>query len=209
MHITDGVLHISVVVATSVGAAAVLAYSFKGIKEYELTRVSLLAGAFFVSSLIHIPIGPTSVHPVLAGLLGLLLGRRAPVGIFMGLLLQALLFQHGGLTTLGTNLLIMSFPALTVYWASRIWHSKHNRLFIKGFLSSSIAIILGVTLLIITLILSNQLYAEGTFSVVNMIILSYIPLLFIEGILTGFVLKFLYSVRPQIFNIMEDAQARD
>lgn len=35
-----------------------------------------MTAAFFVASLIHVPIGPTSVHLLLNGLLGVVVGRR-------------------------------------------------------------------------------------------------------------------------------------
>ena len=37
------------------------------------------------------------------------------VSIFLGLILQAILFQHGGITTIGVNSVMMGLPALLVY----------------------------------------------------------------------------------------------
>lgn len=87
MHLADGILSMPMTAITSIGAAAVLVYSIKGTEEKEIAKISLVAAAFFVSSLIRIPIGPTSVHPVLMGLMGFILGRRAVVAVFVGLLL--------------------------------------------------------------------------------------------------------------------------
>lgn len=197
MHVADGVLSVSVAIGTTVAAVGLIAYSLKGIKEEEVPKISLLTGAFFVSSLINIPIGPTSVHPLLGGFLGLVLGRRAPVGIFIGLILQATLFQHGGLSTLGANTLLMSLPALFIYWLSTIFHKKSP--FIKGFFAGFLAICGGVALLIILLLFSDQRYGEGTFSVINILLIAYLPLALLEGVLTGFSVKYLYSVRPSLF----------
>ena len=47
--------------------------------------------AIFVASLVHVPVGPSSMHLVLNGLLGLLLGWAAFPAILVGLLLQAVL----------------------------------------------------------------------------------------------------------------------
>src|SRR5207302_7243319 len=63
-------------------------------------------------SLIHIRVGPTSIHLLLTGLVGVLLGPRAPLAIFVGLLLQAFLIGHGGYYTLGVNTCVMTLPAL-------------------------------------------------------------------------------------------------
>ena len=62
-----------------------------------------MTAAFFVASLIHVSIGPTSVHLLLNGLLGVIVGRRAPLAVLLGLTLQAVLFGHGGFTTIGVN----------------------------------------------------------------------------------------------------------
>ena len=202
MHVADGVLSIAVAASTSIAAVGLLAYSLKGIKEEEVPKISLLTGAFFVSSLINIPIGPTSVHPLLGGFLGLILGRRAPLGIFIGLILQATLFQHGGLSTLGANTLLMSIPALFIYWLAHIF--KRYSPFIKGFFAGFLAICGGVLLLAILLLISDQRYGAGTFSVINIMFMAYLPLAVLEGVLTGFAVKYLYTVRPTLFEIKKE-----
>ncbi len=204
MHVADGVLSVSVAIGTSIAAAGLIAYSVKGIKEEEVPKISLLTGAFFVSSLINIPIGPTSVHPLLGGFLGLVLGRRAPLGIFIGLILQATLFQHGGLSTLGANTLLMSLPALFVYWLATTF--KTRSVFLKGFFSGFLAICGGVILLMLLLLFSDLRYGEGTFSVINILLVAYLPLALLEGLLTGFSVKYLYSVRPSLFGTWGEYQ---
>src|SRR6185437_8393536 len=57
-------------------------------------------------------LGPTRVHLLLNGLVGVVLGRRAPLAILMGLTLQAVLLGHGGFTTIGINACVMTLPAL-------------------------------------------------------------------------------------------------
>ena len=198
MHIADGVLDLSVAIATTVGATGLLIYSLKGTKEEEIPKISLLTGAFFVSTLINIPIGPTSVHPLLGGFLGLVLGRRAPIGIFIGLILQAVLFQHGGITTLGANTLLMSIPALLIYWSIPLL--KKVPFFLRGFLAGFSAICGGVLLLILLLLLSDQRYGEGAFSVIRFVFIAYFPLALLEGVLTGFAVKHLYTIRPNLFD---------
>src|SRR5262249_10179934 len=86
------------------------------IRDEEIPRVALLTAAFFVASQIHVPVGVvSSVHLLLNGLIGVVLGWRAGVAIPVGLFLQAALFQHGGFTTLGVNSCIMTLPALLAW----------------------------------------------------------------------------------------------
>jgi cobalt/nickel transport system permease protein len=86
------------------------------VRDEELPRVAVLTAAFFVASLIHVPVpaGPKT-HLLLNGLLGVILGRRALLAIPVGLSLQAALFQHGGWTALGVNSCVMALPALLAW----------------------------------------------------------------------------------------------
>lgn len=84
--------------------------------EEEIAQMALLTAAFFVASQIHVPIGPFfTVHLLLNGLLGIILRWRAAIAIPVGLLLQAVLFQHGGLGSLGVNACVLVIPALAAW----------------------------------------------------------------------------------------------
>ncbi|WP_018933172.1 CbiM family transporter [Gracilibacillus lacisalsi] len=198
MHVADGVLSVSVAIATTAGAAVVLSYALKGTSEEEIPKISLLSGAFFVASLINIPVGPTSVHPLLGGFLGLVLGRRAPLAVFVGLILQTLLFQHGGISTFGANFLLMSIPALMMHWLFRKWKSPST--FWKGAIAGFTAVGIGVALLVLLLLLSDARYGSGFFSVTQMVLLAYFPLALLEATLTAFAIKHLASVRPHLLD---------
>ena len=196
MHITDGVLSLPVVGGAAAIAGASLVYAIMGTKEEDVPRISLLSGAFFVFSLISIPVGPTSVHPLLGGLLGIVLGRKAPIAIFVGLLLQTLLFQHGGITSLGVNMLLVVIPALI---AGKIFYgTKRLPVFARAALAGGIAVIGTVGLLVMLLLLSSPMYGEGLLSVVNILMAGYLPLTVIEASVTGFAINFLWRARPSL-----------
>jgi len=198
VHLADGVLNLPAAAGTYGITAGMLAYSIKGIQEEEIPRVSLMTGAFFAISLISIPVGPSSVHPFLGGLMGILLGRRAPLAFFVGLLLQAILFQHGGLTTLGANTVILAVPALLVW---KLFYSTASRsLIFRGALAGGLAVAGTVLILVVTLLFSDQLYGEGFFSVINLLIAGHLPLVALEAAITGFAVKLLYAVRPGLVN---------
>jgi cobalt/nickel transport system permease protein len=116
VHIADGVLTWPWL-AGGFAVAAVLA--LRGawrIRDEEIPRVALLTAAFFVASLVHVRVGPTSAHLLLNGLVGVLLGWRSGLAIPIGLFLQAALIGHGGFTTLGINSCVMTLPALLAGW---------------------------------------------------------------------------------------------
>src|SRR5207302_1092077 len=93
-------------------AALLLVPALWRVEDEEIPRVALLTAAFFVSSSIRVPIGVTSIHLLLNALVGVVLGRRAPLAIAVGLLLQAALLGHGGYSTLGVNTAVIALPAL-------------------------------------------------------------------------------------------------
>jgi cobalt/nickel transport system permease protein len=95
-------------------AALLLLLGGWGMREEEIPQTALLASAFFVASQIHVRVGPSSVHLLLNGLVGVVLGRRAALAIFAGLCLQYVLFFHGSLSALGVNTCVMTIPALVV-----------------------------------------------------------------------------------------------
>ena len=51
----------------------------------------------------HFPVGVGSAHLILNGLLGVVLGRRAPLAVAVGITLQSFLFDHGGRTMIGSR----------------------------------------------------------------------------------------------------------
>ncbi|MBT8354287.1 MAG: cobalt transporter CbiM, partial [Desulfofustis sp.] len=112
MHISEGILSAPVLLG---GASLTAVGTMIGLKKLDLDRimeVSMLTATFFVASLIHVPIGPASIHLVLSGLLGIILGWVCFPAIVVGLLMQAVFFQYGGLMVLGVNAVIMAFPAV-------------------------------------------------------------------------------------------------
>ncbi len=122
VHISDGVLSWPWLAGGFVVAGILLALSVRRIRDEEIPRVALLTAAFFVASLIHVKAGPTSIHLLLNGLIGVFLGRRAALAVFVGLLLQAVLMQHGGFLVLGVNVCIMTAPALLSFALYRLLH---------------------------------------------------------------------------------------
>ena len=74
MHIAEGVLSPAVLATGYALTAAGTTLGLKNLDYDRLMTVAILAAAFFVGSLIHVPIGLTSAHLILNGLLGVLLG---------------------------------------------------------------------------------------------------------------------------------------
>jgi cobalt/nickel transport system permease protein len=120
IHISDGYINVDLrhplvglpwIIGGFVGMALSAFWGSRRIRDEEIPRIALLTAAFTVASGLHVKLGPSSVHLILNGLLGAVLGRRAALAIPIGLFLQAVA-GHGGFTTLGINSCIMTVPAL-------------------------------------------------------------------------------------------------
>lgn len=198
MHLSDGVLSVPVIVGTSLGAGALLAYGLKGTKNEEIPKISLMTAGFFALSMLSIPIGPSSVHPLMAGLMGIVLKRRSAVAIFVGLLLQAVLFGHGGLSALGANTLLVAVPAYLSYYLFNRFEAWRMPVAIGSGFIGAFAIFTCVALLSGLLVLSSERFLSGGFSVIHLLVLGHVPLMLIEGALTAFAVLFLKKVKSQI-----------
>ena len=119
MHIADGVIAAPVIAATSVAAVAGLGLGLRTLDADRIPQTAVLSATFFVASLIHITVGPSSVHLIVNGLIGVLLGWAAFPAMFVGLLLQSVLFGFGGVTVLGVNLFNIAAPAVLCHFAVR------------------------------------------------------------------------------------------
>ena len=116
MHLSEGLLQPEILVGGAILSSAFTLYAFKTLKDEEIPKTAVLSALFFLASFVHVPIGPVSVHLVLGGLVGAMLGLRAFIAIFVALFLQGILFGFGGLTTLGINLFNLAAPTLLGYW---------------------------------------------------------------------------------------------
>lgn len=205
MHIPDGILPAEVAVGGYVVTAAITWVSLRRIQkepdfESKIPKAALLTAAFFVASWIHIPLPPTSVHLVLNGLLGVVLGWFAFPSILVGLFLQAVMFQHGGLTSLGVNAAMMGIPALIAYGVyglrprQPLWGNIFA--FIGGAVGLGLAAGIAFTILIATI--PAYMDADAERAAITALTLAHLPLAVIEGVFTALIIAFLRRVRPEL-----------
>jgi cobalt/nickel transport system permease protein len=193
MHISEGILSGPVLVS---GIALAMAGTAVGLKKLDYDRIpqaGILSASFFVASLIHIPIGPSSVHLILNGIVGLILGWGAFPTILVALTLQAVFFQFGGITTLGVNTVNMAVPAVLCYFLfGRMVHKRPPIAFIAAFACGFISVFLGAIFVGLSLVFTE----EDFFKVSAMLVIAHLPVMIIEGIITGFCVSFLRKVQP-------------
>lgn len=196
-HIPDGILSVPVLVGGFAVAAGGLALAVRRLDERAIAPTALLAAVFFVASLVSVPVGPSSVHLLLAGLMGLLIGVRTFAAVAAGLVLQAVLFGFGGLTTLGINIMDIALPGVVFGLLLRPVAMKATP-FGAG-LAAGLCAALSVAgtagLVSLALALSSTDYVPAA----RVLALTYVPLMAGEAVVTGFIVAFLRRVRPESF----------
>jgi len=198
MHISEGILSLPILAGGGMMAVVGTAIGLKRIDNDHIIETALLSSAFFVASLIHIPIGPGSVHLVLNGLVGILLGWASVPAIATALFLQALLFGFGGLTVLGVNTVIMAAPAVAVSFLFGPMIRKPGKSQLLGaFLAGAVAILLSTLLLASALIGTDSSF----FDTAKLLLVAQLPLILLEGMISLFVVSFLAKVQPDLLQL--------
>ena len=193
MHISEGVLSGPVLISGGALAAAGTAIGLKKLDYDRIAQAGMLSAAFFVASLIHVPVGPANAHLILNGLVGLLLGWAAFPAILAALVLQAILFQFGGITALGVNTMIMALPAVLCYIVcSPFLHKKSALALPAAFACGFLSVLLSALVLGLALVFTE----ENFFEVAAIVIVAHIPVMIIEGIVTALCVAFLKKVQP-------------
>jgi cobalt/nickel transport system permease protein len=196
MHISEGVLSAPVLIG---GGALAAAGTVVGLKKTDLDKVAnvgILSAAFFVASLVHVNIGPSSVHLILNGIIGLILGWAAFPAILVALFLQSIFFQFGGITALGVNTVNVALPAVLGFYVFR------PLIFKSGTVSSAAAFLSGAGAVFVTAIMVaiSLLFTEESFWKVTVLVVSaHVPVMIIEGIVSVFCIAFFKRVHPEIF----------
>jgi len=198
-HIPDGVLSAPVLIGGAVLAVGGLALGLRRLDEADIPKTAILAAVFFTASLVAVPLGPSSIHLLLSGLMGLVLGTRAIPAVFVGLLLQAVLFGFGGLTSLGVDVVDIAFPGVILGVLARPWLASASpaRVAAIGGGVAALAVIGTAGCVSLALALSSADYLPS----LRIVALTYVPLALTEAVVTGFVVAYLAKVKPEVLGL--------
>jgi len=214
MHIPDGFLSTGVSVATWAGSAGGLGYALqrvnKTLGERQVPLMGVTAAFIFAAQMLNFTvIGGTSGHLLGGALAAILLGPWAGMLVLTSVLvIQALLFQDGGLLALGANIFNMAVIGVLVGWAAyrllnRLLGGRTWAIFVSGFLAGWFSVVAASLAAAIELALSGTLAWQVVVPAMGGI---HALIGVGEGLITVAVLGFLRVTRPDLLTLGQTAQ---
>ncbi|MDR3165002.1 MAG: cobalt transporter CbiM [Synergistaceae bacterium] len=199
MHISEGILAPQILAAGVVIAGAEVAWGLKKTDHDKIVQVAMASSVFFLASLINIRLGPSSTHLSLIGPIGLILGWSAFPAIFVALLLQAVLFQFGGILVLGVNTVSMATAAVAAHliFGRPVRSGSLKIAASSAFAAGFLAVLLGASLVGMFLSLSDY----GMLTAAKTLVAAHIPLGLIEGAAAAFMITFLKRTHPDVLGM--------
>jgi len=199
MHIVDGALAGEVVAGGAVLAAGGLALGLRGLDLERIPAAGLLSATFFTASLIHVPLGPSSVHLIMNGLAGLVLGWAAFPALFVGLLLQAVFFGFGGVTVLGVNTVAIALPAVLFGLVARgtLRTAPPARAAVVGSLAGGGAIAGTAVLVAAALALSGEAFVPAA----KLVLAAHVPIMIVEAFVCAAAVVLIRKVKPELLGV--------
>ena len=222
MHISEGILPFDWALFWTLAAIPFVALGIRRLSSAAREDISfkplvgLITAVVFVISCMPIPV-PTAgscSHPCGTAISAILLGPFVSVVVAaVALLIQALFLSHGGLTTLGANVMSMGIVgSFAGYFVFRLLRDMRFSLGVAGFFAGILADWATYTAT------SAELAAgiRGStpfFSLFRQILVSFIPtqlpLGILEGAITSGMIVLLYQKRPDLLVSMRVIKAEE
>jgi cobalt/nickel transport system permease protein len=204
MHIPDGFLSPGVAVATWAAGAGTLGWALRSERALPDTvpagTLGALSGFVFAAQLVNVPLVPgTSGHLVGGMLAAALVGPwRGLVVVAVVLAVQALLFQDGGVTAFGANLLSMGGGGCLGGYAVAALARRllpGARGLVAGPAGAFVGTLAGAAFVALALALSG-LYPAA--AVLPVMLSLHVPIALLEAALTGAILGTVLRWRPDL-----------
>ena len=222
MHISEGILPFNWALFWSLVAIPFLALGIRRLGAAAKEDISfkplvgLITAVVFVISCMPIPVptAGTCSHPCGTAISAILLGPCISVVVAtVALLIQALFLSHGGLTTLGANVMSMGIMgSFSGYFVFRLLRGMRLGLGVAGFFA-------GIVADWITYVSTSAELAAGIrgstpfFTLFWQILLSFVPtqlpLGILEGAITSGMIVLLYKKRPDLLVSMRVIKANE
>ncbi|MGQ9598869.1 MAG: energy-coupling factor ABC transporter permease [Anaerolineae bacterium] len=214
MHIPDGFISTGTAVVSWLASAGSVGYAVRRVNrqlgERQVPLMGVTAAFIFAAQMMNFTVaGGTSGHLLGGALAAILLGPWAGMLVLTSVLVvQALLFQDGGLVALGANILNMAVIGVLVGWVvytglKRLWTDKPWATVVSGFAAAWLSVVIASLVAAIELAISGTspwTVALPAMGLVHMLIGIG------EGLITVGVLVFLRIARPDLLTLYQRAQ---
>ncbi len=195
MHIAEGVLSLPVLVTGGAVAALGTAVGLRHLDADTIPRAGVGSAALFAASLIHVRLGASSLHLVLNGVAGLLLGSAVFPAFLVSLFLQAVLFQFGGLLVLGVNTAVMACSGFAAGMAARFLLRRGTPTFVAGCIAGGGGLLGAALLAAAALAASGEAFGAGA----RLLLVAHLPLAAVEAAVGGCACTLLLRRFPDLF----------
>lgn len=211
MHISEGILPLNWAAFWFAIAIPFVAFGLVRVKKISVIDpsfkplVGLISAVVFIISCMPIPVptAGTCSHPCGTAISGILVGPFVSVVIAaVALLIQALFLAHGGLSTLGANIVSMGvIGSFAGYLIFRGLQALKANLWIAGFFAG--LLVDWATYLTTSVELASGIKGDSSFiplfwKILVAFIPTQLPLGILEGAMTAGMVVLLYKKRPEL-----------
>ena len=177
-----------------------------GIETRQIALAGIAAAASLAIFQLNVPVWG-GIHMNLTGLVGILAGPLLGALIALVVNIFSAALGHGAVGLLGANTLVNASEAIVAYYAFRTLLRMDWDLFPAGAGASTLGLAAGAVLMGAIIVVSGVNgsalpRADLTVAVAGLVGLN-LGVAVVEGILTGFVVRFLASVRPDLVGLAD------
>lgn len=213
IHLGEGAFPLwALVVWTGLGAALIGAVLYRvrtnGIESRQVALAGIGAAASFAIFQLNIPV-LGGIHMNLTGLVGILAGPAlgALIAVVVNVFSAAL--GHGAVGLLGANTLVNATEAIVAYYAFRWLLRQDWEAFTASATAATVGLAVGALsmgmIIVISGVNGSALARADLALAVAAIVGVNLGVAVIEGLLTGFIVQFLASIRPDLVGTDESA----
>jgi cobalt/nickel transport system permease protein len=211
IHLGEGSFPLWALVLWSVvgiGLVSIVVYRVRkgGIETRQIALAGIGAAASFAVFQLNIPVWG-GIHMNLTGLVGILAGPLLGTLIALVVNVFSAALGHGAVGLLGANTLVNASEAIVAYYAFKTLLRLDWDVFPAGTSAATLglsagAILMGAMIVISGVNGSALPRSDLTIAVAGLVGLN-LGVAVIEGLLTGFVVQFLASVRPDLVGLLD------
>jgi cobalt/nickel transport system permease protein len=211
IHLGEGTFPVwALVLWTTIGVILVAAVVYRvrkgGIKTHQIALAGIGAAASFAVFQLNIPVWG-GIHMNLTGLVGILAGPLLGSLIALVVNIFSAALGHGAVGLIGANTLVNASEAIVAYYAFKTLMRMDWDVFPGSAGAATLGLSAGAVLMGAIIVLSGvngSALPRGdlTIAVAGLVGLN-LGVAVIEGLLTGFIVQFLASVRPDLVGLAD------